>query len=130
MTIDFPALPPVSMTHSDAGLIWRFDGEKWAAATVAADPVMPPTTLVVTTSTVLSDTFAGVVLVEQAAPVTVTLPPSPTVGQAVTVKDALGQAATYAITIAGLIEGVSGMTISFNYGWASLTWAGAGWVQV
>lgn len=130
MTIDFPPLPGTSQTHSDAGVMWRFDGEKWAAATVVADPVMPASTLVVTVSTVLPDTFSGTVLVELTSPVTVTLPAAPTVGQEITVKDSLGQAATYAITIAGLIEGVAGMTISFAYGWATLTWAGAEWVQV
>ena len=52
--------------------------------------------------------FTGTVLVEAAAPLILTLPPTPTTGQAVTVKDALGNAGTHPITVSGgaaLIEG-------------------------
>jgi hypothetical protein len=129
MSIDFPPLPVASQTHADAGLLWRFDGQKWAASTVVPDPVMPSGTIVVSSSVTLSDGFTGTVLVNQTGPVTITLPASPVIGQAITVKDAAGQAGTHPITIAGLIEGVAGMTISFAYAWVSLTWAGSHWVQ-
>jgi len=131
MSIDFPASPSVGQTHADAGLIWRWDAVKWTAATTSDQTaLLPVATLVVTASTVLPAGFAGTVLVEQSAPLTITLPPSPVIGQAVTVKDSLGQAATYAITIVGVVEGVAGVTLDFPYGWVSLVWAGPEWVQV
>lgn len=128
MTITFPVLPATSQAHSEAGIAWRWDGEKWLATT-AANPLLPPVSWVATASEVLPAGFSGTVLVEQTGPVTITLPPSPAVGQQVTVKDAAGQAGTHAITVAGMIEGVSGMTISFAYGWVSLTYSGSMWVQ-
>lgn len=129
MTISFPALPATGQTHGAAGVVWRWDAEKWLAATVAEAAALPGATLV-TTSTTLPLGFAGTVLVNQTGPVTITLPASPTTGQHVTVKDANGQAGTHAITIAGTIEGVSGMTIGFAYGWVSLTYSGTQWVQI
>ena len=128
MTIQFPLLPIASQTYTDAGVSWRWDGEKWLA-TSAANPVSPPVTLVATASQILPQGFSGTVMVEQTAPVTITLPPTPTSGQPVTIKDANGQASIYPITIAGTIEGVTNMTISFAYGWAELTYSGSMWVQ-
>jgi len=129
--IDFPPSPSPGATHADAGLLWRFDGSKWTAATTFDQvALLPAATLVVAASTVLPAGFTGTVLVEQSAPLTITLPSSPVIGQAVTVKDSLGQAATYAISVVGVIEGVAGVTLDFPYGWVSLVWAGPGWVQV
>ena len=130
--IDFPAAAIPGETFQAAGLAWRYDGIKWAATTVAEEPgnISEPVTIVVTVDTVLAEDFAGTVLVQQAAPVTITLPAAPVLGQTVTIKDSLGQAATHPISIVGIIEGVSGMTISRNFSWAPLMWAGASWVQV
>jgi hypothetical protein len=129
MAIDFPAPAAPGQTHLAAGLAWRFDGQKWQAATAPVAPPSPAGALVVTTSTVLPDGFNGTVMVQQAGPVTITLPPAPTVGQQVTVKDAQGAAGTYPITVAGTIEGATNMTIDFNYGWVSLAYSGSQWVQ-
>jgi len=126
--IDFPAVPTVNQTHVEAGLAWRWDGEKWAAATLSDTPA-PPSTAVATGSLVLPLGFNGTVMVEQTGPVTITLPPTPTAGQQITVKDSQGMAGTYPITVAGTIEGVVNMTINFAYGWVSLTYSGSMWVQ-
>ena len=128
MTIAFPTAPATGQSHSDAGVVWRWDAEKWLAASVAEASVLPGVTLV-TVSTTLPLGFNGTVLVNQTGPVTITLPPSQTIGHLVTFKDAAGAADTHTITVAGTIEGVSDMTISFAYGWVSLTYSGSQWVQ-
>lgn len=129
MTIQFPLLPITSQTYADAGVSWRWDGEKWLA-TSAANPLSPPVALVVAASQTLPQGFSGTVMVEQTGPVTIALPPLPSTGQQVTVKDALGQAATYPITVAGTIEGATNMIINFAYGWVALSYAGTQWVQI
>lgn len=130
--IDFPTAIP-GETFQAAGLVWQYDGIKWIAATIVEEEpgnVPAPVTVVVSVSTVLADDFAGTVLVQQAAPVTITLPVTPALGQTVTIKDSFGQAVVNPISIVGIIEGVSGLVISRVYSWATLTWAGAHWVQV
>jgi hypothetical protein len=127
--IDFPTAPSVGQTHLAAGLVWRFDGQKWQAATAPVAPPLPAGTLVVAVSTALSAGFNGTVMVMAAAPLTVTLPPAPAVGQQVTVKDAQGAAGTHPITVAGPIEGATNMVIGFNYGWVALQYSGSQWVQ-
>lgn len=129
MTIDFPAAPSPNQTHVEAGLAWRWDGEKWLAATQAEAPPIPGT-VTTSTSLALPAGFNGTVMVEQTGPVTITLAPGPTPGQQITVKDAQGAAGTYPITIAGTIEGTTNMTISFAYGWAALQYSGSQWVQI
>jgi hypothetical protein len=76
--------------------------------------------------------FAGVVNVRNgtSASVTVTLPASPTAGQVLTVKDALGNAGTYPIIIvsaAGTIDGNANYGLYSNYMSAELYWMGTQW---
>jgi len=124
--IDFPPPPqPLGTIHAAGGINWRWDGAKWTAAsaallTVAIDRILPPG-------------FNGTVFVEAAAPLTVNLPASPEIGQAVTVKDALGNAATHEIAVAGNgrnIEGAPTKVIRSNYGWIPLVFNGSQWVQI
>lgn len=88
----------------------------------------------VTASTILPDGTWGIVLVSAAAPLTVTLPKDPVLGQTLTIKDAIGSAATYPITIddgGGFnIEGADTLVIQFNYGWVQLSYTGIQWAQV
>ena len=125
--IDFPPQPqPLGTIHAGSGINWRWDGTKWVAAstisaliTVTVDQILPPG-------------FSGTVFVEAAAPLTVNLPTAPQAGQLVTVKDGLGNAATYAITVAGNgrnIEGAATKIIRTNYGWMPLVYSGDQWVQ-
>jgi len=133
MNLDFPAAPGTGLVHIAAGLSWRFDGTKWMATTTGEAGSVLGATIVVTAGQVLPAGFDGTVLVEAAAPLIVTLPSAPTVGQAVTIKDAAGNAGTYPITVSGggaLIEGMPTLVINFNYGWAALLFSGGGWVQV
>jgi hypothetical protein len=86
-----------------------------------------------TTTTALAAGTTGLVLVSPAAAMTVTLPPSPVLGQTLTVKDAAGNASARNITIAGggpLIEGAATMVLGFNYGWVALAYSGSQWLQV
>jgi hypothetical protein len=129
MSLDFPTGPTSGQTHTEGGLTWRYLPPRWIAATPAPPELLPPQMLVVTSSQVLPAGFTGTVLVEAAASLTLTLPPTPVTGQAVTVKDALGNAGTYPITVAGTIEGITDMTINFAYGWVSLTYSGIQWIQ-
>lgn len=88
---------------------------------------------VVTGSTVLASSATGLVLVQHTAPCTITLPTSPSLGQLLTIKDALGHSATWPITItagASTIEGAASLTIEFNWSWVSLAYMGTGWGQV
>jgi len=51
----------------------------------------------------------------------------------VTVKDALGNAATHEIAVAGNgsnIEGMATRIIRSNYGWIPLVFNGSQWVQI
>jgi len=133
MNLDFPAAPGAGLTHVAAGLSWRFDGTKWVAATTGEVGGVLGATIVVTAGQVLPAGFDGTVLVEASAPLIVTLPAGPTVGQAVTIKDAAGNAGTYPITVSGggaLIEGAPTLPINFNYGWVALLFSGGQWVQV
>lgn len=79
--------------------------------------------------------FIGFALVENntSAPITVTMPVDHPSGKRITVKDAIGNAGTYPITISGggtNIEGVSTLVLSYNYSWADLLSTGTSWVQV
>jgi hypothetical protein len=132
MSLDFPAAPSSGQTHTEAGLSWRWLSPRWTAATPAPPDLLPPQTLVVISSETLPAGFTGTALVEAAAPLTVTLPPAPSVGQTVTVKDALGNAGTYPITITGdgpSIEGVVTLVLQYNYSWVNLIFTGSQWVQ-
>lgn len=94
-----------------------------------------PQVQVANSSTVLSDGFAGLVRVENtsAAPLTVVLPPAPTAGQCVLVKDAVGNAAAFPVTIdsgGSLIEDSPSLVLFYNYSWVELFHTGAQWVQI
>ena len=105
---------------------------------VALSDAPPPSfiyPLVVTASTTLPYGFYGKIYVENStgAPITITLPPSPTTGQNLVIKDTLGNAGTHAITVMGNgynIEGVPSLLMSRNYNWVQLDFTGAQWVQI
>lgn len=65
-----------------------------------------------------------------AAPITITLPPAPCTGRVVFIKDILGNANTFNITVvsaAGTIDGLAGFIISQNYQAISLMYNGTEW---
>jgi methionine aminopeptidase len=89
-------------------------------------------TLLTATTALPADT-TGLVLVTAAATMTVTLPPSPVLGQTLTIKDAAGTANTRPITIDGGapdIEGQNTLEINMPYSWVQLAYSGSQWVQV
>ena len=120
MTHRFSRPATSGQTHLAAGLAWRFDGRNGRRRRRPSRRRCL-SILVATASTALPAGFNGTVMVSRPAPLTVTLPPSPTAGQQVTVKDATGAAGTHPITVAGTIEGAADMTIDFAYGWVALT---------
>jgi hypothetical protein len=88
--------------------------------------------IVVNSTTTLTTGFTGYVRVENttSAPMTVTLPASPTAAQEITIKDSSGNAGTYAIVVsAAAIEGGTSLTINTNWGWVDLVYTGTRWVQ-
>jgi len=131
---DFPAAPSVGQVYAlPNGLRWSWDGVKWVAAPPATAPAQTP--VPVTGSTVLAPGFVGLILVANntGGPVTITLPLSPVTGQRLTVKDILGNAGSYPITVAGngvLIEGAPSLVLAYAYSWVDLVFAGSQWVQV
>jgi hypothetical protein len=132
MSLDFPSMPVAGATHTEAGLTWRWVPPRWIATTSPPPELLPPQVLVVTASQVLPSGFTGNVLVQAAAALTLTLPPIPIAGQAVTIKDAVGNAGSYPITVNGnsvTIEGTATLVINFNYGWLSLVYGGTQWLQ-
>jgi hypothetical protein len=99
-----------------------------------AGPAWQPGFMSVAGSTALPSGTNGLVLANSTAgPLTVTLPPAPTLGQTLTVKDANGTAGANHITVAGggfTIEGALNLVIGSNYGWVQLAFTGTIWVQV
>ena len=132
MSIDFPNTPVPNQLFVSGAASWRWDGEKWVVAT--GPPILTETIVVVTVTTALPGGFSGFVWAEPAAgPITITLPPTPTTGQEVTVKDTTGVAATRNITIVGAshnIEGAATLVLSIDYMFAAFVYTGAEWVQV
>jgi hypothetical protein len=62
------------------------------------------------------------------AAITITLPPSPTTGQSLTFKDVLGNASTYPVTIAGVIDGNGAGAFLFqDYSALEIYWTGSNW---
>jgi hypothetical protein len=61
------------------------------------------------------------------AALTVTLPTSPTLGQTLRFKDALGNAGAHTITIAGPIDGFVNYSLYSNYMALELSWLGSQW---
>lgn len=91
--------------------------------------------LVINVSTDLPFGFSGRVYVENttSAPLTVTLPPSPSLGQSVLIKDILGNCATWPITVVGgasTIEDQPTLVMSYNYNWVELSFTNTQWVQI
>lgn len=65
-----------------------------------------------------------------ASPFTITLPASPTTGDAYTIKDAVGNAATNNVTVSGNganIDGAASIVLSQNYAAVELTYTGTQW---
>jgi len=91
--------------------------------------------LIINTTTILPGGFDGRVYVENttAAPLSVTLPPSSVLGQRLLIKDTVGNAGEWPITILGgdqVIEGAPSLVMSRNYNWVELDFSGTQWVQV
>lgn len=135
--IDFPPLPLAQGQVFAVGRIsWTWTGNRWIASSLSevSEPTLPPL-LTVTATTSLPAGFIGFVEVENttAAAMTVFLPPGPVAGQEITVKDTMGNASTYPITIDGfgaLIEGAATVTLTINYSWVDLMYTRGGiWVQ-
>jgi len=100
-------------------------------------PAMPPTppNMIVYSTTALPAGTAGLIYISNASGVamSVTLPPSPVLGQTLTIKDITGTATEHPITIIGgsaNIEGQPTLVMNYNYNWVELTFTGAQWVQV
>jgi len=102
-------------------------GGPGGAWTVTA-PVVPPY-LDVIVSGPLPTGFSGDINIRNSTggPITITMPPSPTVGQTLRFKDVLGNASTYAIIITGPIDGAASYAIFSDYGAAELYWSGSNW---
>jgi hypothetical protein len=101
----------------------------WTIVAPASSPAAP---IQVGGSTVLPVGSAGDVSINNiaAAPITITLPASPTLGQALMFKDAAGNAGTYPITIvsaAGSIDGNASYQLMSNYMSVELYWMGSQW---
>jgi len=115
------------------GKSWQWDGIKWVVADAGSD-AGTMTMITVNTTTTLATGFSGFVRAENttSASITITLPVTPSAGQTVTIKDMLGNAGIYPITVSGngkTIEGTTTLTISFNYGWLDLIYTGVQWGQ-
>jgi hypothetical protein len=132
--LDFPDAPVVNQLFVGGPLgatVWRWDGTKWLGG---GSTTTPPAVIVVSVTTPLPAGYAGFVRVENtaAAPITITLPANPTAGQDITIKDCVGNAGTYPITVAGngvSIEDAMTLVIPYAYSWVDLFYTGAQWVQ-
>ncbi len=68
-----------------------------------------------------------------AAPLTATLPASPTAGASYVIKDATGHCGTNAVTVAGngySIDGSASLLLDINYAFVNLVFTGTEWIQV
>lgn len=96
-------------------------------------PSWQPGFMSVAGSTTLPSGTNGLVVVDSTAgPLTVTLPPAPTFGQALTVVDGVGAAGSNPITVAGggfTIVGELSVVIGSRYGFLPLAFTGFAWVQ-
>jgi hypothetical protein len=99
-----------------------------------AGPAWQPGFTSVNASGVLPAGTNGLVLVDSTGgTLTVTLPPEPSLGQSLTMKDVNGTAGANHITVAGggfTIEGTLTLVIGSNYGWVQVAFTGTAWVQV
>lgn len=129
--LNFPDVPTLNQVFTSGTISWRWDGIKW----VVGGPAAPQAVIVVGVTTALPAGYAGFVRAENqtSAPITITLPPAPTMGQEITIKDCSGNASLYPITINGgsvFIEGVMTLILMYNFSWVDLYYTGAQWVQV
>jgi hypothetical protein len=88
------------------------------------------TTVVTGTYISVSDDTMLLVSNGTAAPITITLPPSPCVGRVVFLKDILGNANSFNTTVVaavGTIDGLTGFVISQNYQAITLLYNGSEW---
>jgi hypothetical protein len=103
--------------------------DAWTIVAPASSSSVP---IQVAMTTVLPAGSAGDVSIANvaAAPITITLPPSPMVGQVLKFKDVAGNAGTYPITIvpaAGTIDGSASYQIVSDYSSIELYWMGSQW---
>lgn len=135
--IDFPDAPAVGQSHTSGFVVWIWDGAKWTSGPrvggggSAVEPSLPAF-LTITGTTALPPGFQGVVLVANAtaAPMTVSLPLIPTQGQAIEIKDTLGNAGTYPITVAptpAQIDGNPNYTLASDFASVEVYWMGSQW---
>jgi hypothetical protein len=101
----------------------------WTVVAPASSPAAP---IAIPGSGALPVGSAGDVSIANitAAPITITLPPSPTLGQALKFKDTAGNAGTYTITLvpaAGTIDGNTNYQLMSNYMSVELYWMGTQW---
>lgn len=127
--LNFPDAPTVNQIFTSGAISWKWDGTKWVVSGNAV-----ATVITMNTGGTITTGFTGFVRVENttSAPMTVTLPATPTAGQTLTVKDMSGNAGTYPITVAGgaaTIEGAASIVIRSNWGWVSLIHTGVQWGQ-
>jgi uncharacterized repeat protein (TIGR01451 family) len=102
------------------------------AWTIVAPASSPSAPISVGSSTPLPVGSAGDVSISNvaAAPITITLPPSPTLGQTLKFKDTAGNAGTYTITLvsaSGTIDGNTNYQMMSNYMSVELYWMGTQW---
>jgi hypothetical protein len=101
---------------------------------VVVPPGEPPVTEIVSADTTLPVGFAGAVLVQNVtnAPITITLPSSPTLGQTITAADAAGNAGTNTIHWQGAggtqINGIALYDFTLDFQSVIFQWAGSQWV--
>jgi hypothetical protein len=127
--LNFPDAPTLNQVFTAAGRSWSWDGTKWIVSGAA-----PATMIVVNNTTTLTTGFTGFVRVENntSAPITITLPLTPTASQTITLKDMLGNAGTYPVTVNGngkTIEGMTTQILAFNFSWLDLIYTGVQWGQ-
>jgi hypothetical protein len=112
--------PPVGLT-SDAVLVWNSGDKKIKTVSGAAlgDKNNIYSHSAVTTSVLLTTGSSYVILVNNSAPVTITLPATPINGQVFKIKNVSGTAVTNIITVAGNgknIDGSASGLINTDYG--------------
>lgn len=101
--------------------------------TISANGLATLPTRIATTSPITVTTADGIVVSDLTvpAPVAVTLPAVPNVGQLFYIKDGAGNAATFNITVTplvGLIDGAATATINTDFGSLTVAWDGSAWV--
>jgi hypothetical protein len=119
--LNFPDAPTVGQGFI-SGPTWSWDGVKWVAAGAV-------NVITVTATTILPAGTQGDVLIKNGtgAPITVTLPSGSLPGQALKLKDALGNASAHSITIAGAIDGSTNYQLMYDYASLDVVWMGSQW---